>query len=70
MTGGTVLIEALPCGTPVLAYRRGSIPEIIEDRVSHHHVSDHMRTPVTELLILRHRYGVSAPGQMTYNGKQ
>jgi glycosyltransferase involved in cell wall biosynthesis len=29
-----VLIEALACGTPVLAYRRGSIPEIIEDGVT------------------------------------
>jgi len=28
---GIVLIEALACGTPVLAYRRGSIPKIIED---------------------------------------
>lgn len=28
---GLVLIEALACGTPVLAYRRGSIPEIIDD---------------------------------------
>ncbi len=26
---GIVLIEALACGTPVLAYRRGSIPEVI-----------------------------------------
>ena len=26
-----MLIEALACGTPVLAYRRGSIPEIIDD---------------------------------------
>ena len=31
---GLVLIEALACGTPVLAYRRGSIPEIIEDRTT------------------------------------
>jgi len=31
---GIVLIEALACGTPVLAYRRGSIPEIIEDGVT------------------------------------
>jgi glycosyltransferase involved in cell wall biosynthesis len=29
-----VLIEALACGTPVLAYRCGSIPEIIEDGVT------------------------------------
>jgi glycosyltransferase involved in cell wall biosynthesis len=31
---GLVLIESLACGTPVLAYRRGSIPEIIEDGVT------------------------------------
>jgi glycosyltransferase involved in cell wall biosynthesis len=31
---GIVLIEALACGTPVIAYRRGSIPEIIEDGVT------------------------------------
>jgi glycosyltransferase involved in cell wall biosynthesis len=31
---GIVFIEALACGTPVLAYRRGSIPEIIEDGVT------------------------------------
>jgi glycosyltransferase involved in cell wall biosynthesis len=28
---GLVMIEAMACGTPVLAYRRGSVPEIIED---------------------------------------
>ena len=28
---GLVLIEALACGTPVLAYHRGSIPEILEN---------------------------------------
>jgi glycosyltransferase involved in cell wall biosynthesis len=27
---GLVLIEALACGTPVIAYRRGSIPEILD----------------------------------------
>jgi glycosyltransferase involved in cell wall biosynthesis len=27
---GLVFIEALACGTPVLAYRRGSVPEIVE----------------------------------------
>jgi glycosyltransferase involved in cell wall biosynthesis len=27
---GLVLIEAMACGTPVIAYRRGSVPEIVE----------------------------------------
>ena len=31
---GLVMIEALACGTPVIAYRRGSVPEVIEDGVS------------------------------------
>lgn len=31
---GIVLIEALACATPVLAYRQGSIPEIIEPGVT------------------------------------
>ena len=25
------MIEAMACGTPVIAYRRGSVPEVIED---------------------------------------
>jgi glycosyltransferase involved in cell wall biosynthesis len=28
---GLVMIEAMACGTPVLAFRNGSVPEIIED---------------------------------------
>jgi glycosyltransferase involved in cell wall biosynthesis len=28
---GLAMIEALACGTPVIAFRRGSVPEIIED---------------------------------------
>jgi glycosyltransferase involved in cell wall biosynthesis len=31
---GLVMIEAMACGTPVLAFRRGSVPEIIEDGVN------------------------------------
>jgi glycosyltransferase involved in cell wall biosynthesis len=30
---GMVLIEALACGTPVVALRRGSVPEIVVDGV-------------------------------------
>jgi glycosyltransferase involved in cell wall biosynthesis len=31
---GLVMIEAMACGTPVIAYRHGSVPEVIEDGVS------------------------------------
>jgi glycosyltransferase involved in cell wall biosynthesis len=29
---GLVMVEAMACGTPVIGFRKGSIPEIIEDR--------------------------------------
>lgn len=28
---GLVMIEAMACGTPVIAYNKGSVPEILED---------------------------------------
>jgi glycosyltransferase involved in cell wall biosynthesis len=31
---GLVMIEAMACGTPVIAFRHGSVPEIIEDGVT------------------------------------
>ncbi len=31
---GLVMIEAMACGTPVLAFRNGSVPEVIEDGLS------------------------------------
>jgi len=31
---GLVMIEAMACGTPVIAYRRGSVPEIVEEGVT------------------------------------
>jgi glycosyltransferase involved in cell wall biosynthesis len=31
---GLVMIEAMACGTPVLAFRKGSVPEVIDDGVS------------------------------------
>jgi glycosyltransferase involved in cell wall biosynthesis len=37
---GLVLIEAMACGTPVIAFRRGSVPEIIEDGVTGFIVDD------------------------------
>jgi glycosyltransferase involved in cell wall biosynthesis len=31
---GLVMIEAMACGTPVIAFRRGSVPEIVDDGVT------------------------------------
>jgi len=31
---GLVMIEALACGTPVIAFRNGSVPEVLEDGVT------------------------------------
>src|SRR5450755_1463491 len=31
---GLVMIESMACGTPVIAYRSGSVPEVIDDGVS------------------------------------
>lgn len=31
---GLALIEAIACGTPVVAFRRGSVPEVIDDNVT------------------------------------
>jgi glycosyltransferase involved in cell wall biosynthesis len=37
---GLVMIEAMACGTPVIAYRRGSVPEVIEEGVTGFVVDD------------------------------
>jgi glycosyltransferase involved in cell wall biosynthesis len=34
------MIEAMACGTPVIAFRRGSIPEVIDEGVSGFIVED------------------------------
>ena len=31
---GLVMIEAMACGTPVIAYPRGSVPEVIKEGVT------------------------------------
>jgi glycosyltransferase involved in cell wall biosynthesis len=39
---GLVMIEAMACGTPVIAFNRGSVPEVIEDGVTGFIVEDEM----------------------------
>ena len=31
---GLVMIEAMACGTPVIAYRHGSVPEVVDDGIT------------------------------------
>ena len=37
---GLVMIEAMACGTPVIAYRSGSVPEVVENGVTGFIVED------------------------------
>ena len=37
---GLVMIEAMACGTPVLAFKRGSVPEVIDNGVTGYIVED------------------------------
>jgi glycosyltransferase involved in cell wall biosynthesis len=39
---GLVMTEAMACGTPVIAFNRGSVPEVIEDGVSGFIVEDEL----------------------------
>jgi glycosyltransferase involved in cell wall biosynthesis len=39
---GLVMIEAMACGTPVIAFNRGSIPEVVDDGVTGFVVEDEM----------------------------
>jgi glycosyltransferase involved in cell wall biosynthesis len=51
---GLVMIEAMACGTPVLAFRCGSVPEIVEDRLTGRVVSsvEEAAQAIPELLAL------------------
>jgi glycosyltransferase involved in cell wall biosynthesis len=37
---GLVMIEAMACGTPVIAFPRGSVPEIVDDGITGHIVGN------------------------------
>ena len=37
---GLVMIEAMACGTPVIAFNRGSVPEVVDDGVTGFIVED------------------------------
>ncbi len=60
---GIVMIEAMACGTPVIAFNRGSVPEVIEDGVTGFVVEDEMsavgavrRLPQLSRSLIRQRF--------------
>jgi glycosyltransferase involved in cell wall biosynthesis len=54
---GLVMIEAMACGTPVVAHRRGSVEEVVENGVTGYHagVIDGMAELVPRALELDRR---------------
>jgi len=62
---GLVMIEAMACGTPVIAWNRGSVPEIVEDGVTGFIVSSEeeavaalARVGVLDRTLVRRRFEV------------
>ncbi|MHB8883811.1 MAG: glycosyltransferase family 4 protein [Methylovirgula sp.] len=60
---GLVMIEAMACGTPVIAFNRGSVPEVIEDGVTGFIVEDETsavaaiaRLPQLSRALIRERF--------------
>jgi glycosyltransferase involved in cell wall biosynthesis len=60
---GLVMIEAMGCGTPVIAYPRGSVPEVMEDGITgfvvpdvHAAVKALKRVPQLNRLAIRERF--------------
>ena len=54
---GLVMIEAMACGTPVVAHRRGSVAEVVDDGITGYHsrVIDGMAEMVPHALALDRR---------------
>src|SRR5204863_9523269 len=69
---GLVMLESIACGTPVIATRRGAVPEVIEGGVTGVIVDDHRRMPVAIAAadgldpaeLRRHAEERYAPGRM------
>ncbi len=60
---GLVMIEAMACGTPVIAFNRGSVPEVVEDGVTGFIVEDETsalgavrRLPQLSRALIRQRF--------------
>jgi glycosyltransferase involved in cell wall biosynthesis len=50
---GLVMIEAMACGTPVVAFNRGSVPEVVDEGVTGYIVEDEVSAVAAVELALR-----------------
>ena len=68
---GLVMIEAMACGTPVLAFRCGSVPEIVEDRLTGRIVSsiEEAAQAIPELLALD-RHAIRARFEQRFSSRR
>jgi glycosyltransferase involved in cell wall biosynthesis len=46
---GIVMVEAMACGTPIIAFRRGSVPEVV-DNISNGYIVDDVEQMATAIL--------------------
>jgi len=68
---GIVMIEAMACGTPVIAYNRGSVPEIVEENLTGFIVEDEISatSAVTRLASLD-RHAVRERFEMRFTARR
>jgi glycosyltransferase involved in cell wall biosynthesis len=67
---GLSMIEAMACGTPVVAYNRGSVPEVVEDGVTGFVVEDELSaTDAVRRLSRLSRAGVRARFEQRFTAR-